>query len=235
MFDNIFEIGYKALLWFSSSANRHRLRGARVEVIAMVACRAPTPSILLGKSPYKDLPDNNIWMPPQEGVNIGETFKDALLRCLEVECGLDLPEEERALDRALYLRSIRYVGSVELPKERHSERLVADNALGTPLESVKLKRKAYWLATVILGSQEQIEPKANGRELLDFKWYSLSEAHKKIYATNRPEKARLLEKCLELCGRDLHGASVNSRVVQVDIEAHNPAAPADQKAPLSGR
>lgn len=97
-----------------------------------------------------------------------------MLRCLEVECGLNLPTEEKALDRALYLRSIRYVGSVALPKDRHGERLVADDVLGTPLEPVKLKRKAYWMATVILGSQADIEPKADGREFLDFKWYSRS-------------------------------------------------------------
>lgn len=203
--DKIVELVSKATLWLSSPANRLRLRGTRIEVIAAVVCREPEPSILLGKSPY-----HSIWMPPQEGVNMKESFKDALVRCLEVECGLDLPDEDRALDRALYLRSIRYVGAVELPTERHGERLIADDALGTQLESVTMTQKAYWMATVILKSRNDIDPKADGREFLGFEWYSLEEARKIICATNHAKKAELLEECINMCARDLRGVPVRT-------------------------
>jgi hypothetical protein len=98
-------------------------------VIACLLCRKPEASILLGQSPYHDM-----WTPPQE------SFPQALRRCLEVECGLQLPEKEEDFARRFYLRSIRYVGTLELPKDRHGERPVADNALGTPLEHIVLRR-----------------------------------------------------------------------------------------------
>src|SRR6059036_2640269 len=104
----------RPLQWLSSRANRARIRGARVEVIACVLCRNPEPAILLGQSPY-----HGMWMPPQEGVNLRETFQQALHRCLKVECGIDMPISDKQNSRKFHLRSIRYIGQVPLPKGRH--------------------------------------------------------------------------------------------------------------------
>ncbi len=205
MLTKIVDIGKSAALWLSSTPNRMRMRGARIETIALIVCRNPESSVLLGQSPY-----HNMWMPPQEGVRLDETFEDALFRCLEIECGLDLPKEGKERDRAMHLRSVRYVGTIPLPPERHGERPVADDAAGTPLEKITLNKKAYWVGTIILANQEDISPKADGRELLDLKWHSFADAQTVIQETNHSEKAQLLAKCLSSCNNDLHGAKTGS-------------------------
>lgn len=177
-----------------------RLSGARIEVVILILCRSPEAQILLGLSPYHEM-----WMPPQEGVNIGETLKEAIMRCLETECGLDVPENRKDFDRQMHLRSIRYAGMVDLPIERHGERLVADDAVGTPLEEVVLIKKAYWFATIILGNRQDINPEPDGRELLDFRWFPLSKAVEVIQNTNHAPKATLLIECISSCRKDLHG------------------------------
>ena len=86
MLDGLIDPGRRLLFWVSSKPNRLRVRGARIEVMAFLVTRNPEPSILLAQSVY-----HGMWMPPQEGVNLKESFAEALHRCLEVECGLDLP------------------------------------------------------------------------------------------------------------------------------------------------
>lgn len=128
----------KLVAWLSSKPNRLLFRGTRVEVMAFILCREPEPMILLGQSSY-----HAMWMPPQKGVRYKESFESVLDRCLCVECGLQLPEEAVERERVLHLRSITYAGAVDLPTERWGERPVADNVVGTSLESVQVRRKAY--------------------------------------------------------------------------------------------
>ncbi len=187
--------------WASSKANRARVRGARIEVIACILCRTPEPSILLGQSPF-----HTMWMPPQEGVNLKESFQQALRRCLQVECGISTPVNPTHQSRALHFRSIRFLGEVALPKERQGERPIAEDVHGTWLESIKLRRKAYWMASILVANQTDISPKADGREMLGFAWYSLPEARRVIRETNHVEKSNLLLKLIDACERDLRGA-----------------------------
>ncbi len=190
--------------WIANGANRWRLRGARIEVIACVLCRNPTHSILLAKSPF-----HGIWSPPQEGVNLKETPEQALHRCLRVECGINLPVNPSHKSRALHFRSIKYVGHVPLTKERIGERPIADDVYGTWMESIKLRRKAYWMATILIAEQTDISPKPDGKEVLDFAWYSIPDARQIINETNRPGKARLLSRLLDACSQDMNGAPMN--------------------------
>ncbi|MFP3613528.1 NUDIX domain-containing protein [Paraburkholderia sp. SIMBA_050] len=192
----------RPMRWLSSKANRARLTGARVEVIACMVCRLPEPSILLAQSPY-----HNMWMPPQEGVNLKETFQQALRRCLQVECGINMPVNPARAAKAFQVRSIRYIGKVPLPKERRGERPIADDIHGTWLESVTLRQKAYWMATIVVSNQSDLSPKADGKELLDFAWYTLPEARRVIAETNHAQKARLLLQVVDACERDLRGAA----------------------------
>ncbi len=181
--------------------------------MAFVIARNPELSIMLGQSAYHD-----IWMPPQEGVQLSETFESALHRCLEDECGLDIRSDPKILSRLIYVRSYRYMGIINLPLDRHGERLVADDAVGTLLESVKLKRKAYWMATILLSSQSNINPKPDGNELIKLKWFTFAEAEKVIQETNHEEKAVLLMKSLDACRRDvLGGSSPKKRKGREDI------------------
>jgi ADP-ribose pyrophosphatase YjhB (NUDIX family) len=186
--------------WLTSRPNRARLGGARVEVIAFMMCREPESSILLGQSPYERL-----WMPPQEGVNLNESFIQALRRCLQTECGIKLPKGESELPRMFHLRSIRFMGKVPLVKGRVGERLVADDAIGTWLEPIKLTKKAYWMATMLLANQSDIIFRPDGKELVDLRWFSLEEARDLISTTNHPDKGRLLLKCFEAAQKSLRG------------------------------
>jgi ADP-ribose pyrophosphatase YjhB (NUDIX family) len=200
--EKLIEIAHTAAPWLSSRPNRLRIQGARIEVIAIVLSRNPAPLVLLGKSPY-----HNMWMPPQEGVRITETFSQAIGRCLETECGLKIPQEQNELAGVLYIRSIRYVGTIELPRERQGERLVADDAVGTALEHVRLKKKAYWMATILVGNGVRLELKPDGIELTDLRWFEIGEARQRILETNHPSKADFLLRCLDSCLPDITGAT----------------------------
>jgi len=168
--------------------------------MAFVVCREPQLLILLAQSPY-----HNMWMPPQEGVNLAEDRENALKRCLTVECNLDLPEDPKRFSRLMHVRSYRYIDTIDLPNDRRGERPVADDAVGTVFESVKLKKKAYWMATVILKNKNDISPQPDGKEIIDLEWFSFPDAEKLITETNHPEKAALLLKSLEFCLTDIRG------------------------------
>jgi ADP-ribose pyrophosphatase YjhB (NUDIX family) len=170
--------------------------------MAFIVTREVELSILLAQSPY-----HGMWMPPQEGVRLSESFPEALRRCLEVECGLDLPGDPKSLARYFHVRSYRFMGVLELPPERHGERLVADDAVGTALESVTLKRKAYWMATVVVGSPSDIAPEPDGKEIVNLRWFPFRDASEVISTTNHEPKAALLVRSLEACRRDLQGGS----------------------------
>jgi ADP-ribose pyrophosphatase YjhB (NUDIX family) len=189
MFGEIFGVLQRTVHWLSSRPNRLRIRGARIEVIAAVVTRKPTQSILLARA---GAGGGSIWTLPQEGVGLQETFEQALYRCLQVECGLELPEKREQVERNLYVRVIRYAGMLDLPEARRGERDVADDVIGTPLESVKLKRKAYWVGTILVETQDKHDFKPDGIEILELRWCGIEEATEQVKASNRPEKAALL-------------------------------------------
>jgi hypothetical protein len=195
----LFGLIQRATLWLSNKPNRLRLRGSRIEVIAAVLTRKPFPSILLARTAGY----GGTWTLPQEGVGLKETFDDALYRCLVVECGFDRPQSRDQLERNLYLRSHRYLGLLDLPPVRHGERPVADDAVGTILESVKLKRKAYWVSTVLVASQDQVTFRPDGNELGELRWYEIERAADRLRECNRPEKSELLARAIQEAARHL--------------------------------
>ena len=203
----LFKFFPKIFLWVSNKENRLRLRGARIEVIAHIVTRNPTPSILLGKSAYHD-----IWMPPQEGVNYSETFEQALFRCMEVECGLKLPTNKVKLYQLFHIRTYRFMDVLDLHVERHGERPIANDLHGTVLDNIQLKRKAYWMAPVIISSQSDIKPKPDGKEIIELKWYSFEDAISVIKDTNHMEKAMLLVSSIKACRKDLMGGQSPSEL-----------------------
>ncbi|HLL75112.1 MAG TPA: NUDIX domain-containing protein [Pyrinomonadaceae bacterium] len=201
MINYLIDKSHLVATWLSSRANRLRLRGARVEVVAFVVTRSPVTSLLLVESAYA-----STWMPPQEGVNLGETFQDAFYRCVQDECGINIPSELGERRKLFYLRHIEYLGMLDLPAERSGERLVADNAADTPLGSIKLKRKAYWAALAIIKDASDMVPEPDGREIVNAGWFDFDKASDLIQSTNRPEKATLLLKGVKLCERHLRGS-----------------------------
>lgn len=185
-------------MWLSSRANRLRLRGARVEVIAFILTRSPITSVLLVESAY-----GNAWMPPQEGVRLAESFQEAFYRCVQDECGISVPSDPGERRRLFYLRHIQYLDVLELPRERWGERLVADDAIDTPLGHIQLTKKAYWAAIAIVRSTSDITPKPDGREIVNVGWFDLEKARELVRTTNRAEKSAVLLEGLELCQKHL--------------------------------
>ncbi len=196
MWDKLIEWGGKVALWATSKPNRLRLSGARVEVIAMVLSLNPTTQVLLGESRYR------AWLLPQEGVRLKETLDDALSRCLREECRIEVPAERRQL---FYLHSIRYLDTLDLRADRIAERLVADDATGTVFESVDLRKKAYWLATLIVKNPSDFPAIADGTELTKLTWMPLSQARETLKRTNEEPKAALLTECIDRAAKVLKG------------------------------
>jgi len=185
-------------MWLSSRANRLRLRGARVEVIAFILARSPIASVLLVESAYE-----NVWMPPQKGVRLAESFQEAFYRCVQDECGISVPSDPSERRRLFYLRHIQYLDVLELPRERWGERLVADDAIDTPLSHIRHTKKAYWGAIAIVRSTSDIAPKPDGREIVNVGWFEFEKARELVRTTNRAEKAAVILKGFELCQKHL--------------------------------
>lgn len=179
------------ILWLSSGANRRRLRGARVEIVVLLLTRKPEPSILLARSVYEER-----WMPPQEGVNFRESLRSALARCLMEECQIAIENEGGALKRDFYLRDIQYLGMLDLPPSRWGERAVAGNVEDSIFSQIKMKRKAYWTAALIVPSQGSVSFVPNPNELAELRWLPLETARHWM-KSNRPEKAMLLDRALD--------------------------------------
>jgi hypothetical protein len=97
------------------------------------------------------------------------------------------------------------MGQLELPPDRWGERPVADDAAGTALESVQLKRKGYWMSTVLVRHRDDLSPRADGKELKDIQWFVFEEAKEAVRNTNQPEKIPLLLRALDACLRDIQG------------------------------
>ena len=189
-------------MWLTSKANRLRIQGARVELIAFIVTRSPTPAVLLVESVY-----GKTWMPPQEGVYLSESFTDAFYRCVHDECGIKLPSEVNERRKLFHMRHIEYLDVLELPRDRWGERHVADDAVDTPLSNIKLKKKAYWAAIAIVRETSDITPIADGREVDNVSWFALDKARELIQTTNRAEKAALILKGLDLCQKHLRVSS----------------------------
>ena len=68
-----------------------------------------------------------------------------------------------------------------------------------------MKRKAYWMATILVGLEDDIAPVADGKELTELGWFTFEEAREVVKETNRGAKAKLLVECLNACEEDISG------------------------------
>jgi hypothetical protein len=141
----------------------------------------------------------------------GSTSDQALARCLQEGCGISLPGNKTESETSLYVGPIRHLGTIAPPAERRGGRLVADDATGTPLEHVHLKRKAYQQGIILVSDVGRPQIRADGTELLELRLFGLEGARKVILETNHTDKSRLLNRCIGACGRDLGGATTGPR------------------------
>ena len=123
-------------LWLTSRTNRQRLGGARVEAVVVLMRKTPQTSVLLVRSVY-----DKCWMFPQEGVLLKEQLLAAADRGLGEECGLNIIDSNGKLKPKLHVRDVRYVGSLELPKERWGERAVAGNVGDGPMSQDSVEKE----------------------------------------------------------------------------------------------
>jgi ADP-ribose pyrophosphatase YjhB (NUDIX family) len=189
-------------LWLTSRTNRQRLGGARVEAIVVLMRKTPQ-TVLLVRSVY-----DKCWMFPQEGVLLKEDLLAAADRGLREECGLELLNTDGKLKPKLHVRDLRYIGSLELPKERWGERAVAGNVGDGPMSQIVLKKKAYWAVFVLLEEPGPI-PLPNEVEVDIAKWCTLNEAAE-LVRSNRPGKQALLMRILRIGMQHLVGARASS-------------------------
>jgi len=187
-------------VWLSSASNRQRLKGARVEVVILVLTRQPEASILMVLSQF-----GNCWMPPQEGVDLHEKLADAMVRGLREECGVEIADARGRYHRKFYIRDVRYLGTLDLPPERWEERSIAGNVGDSMFSHIKMRKKAYWSASITIPSRQAINPVPNISEVQELRWMTLDEARTAIQS-NRPEKADLLEGALRRGVQHLLGA-----------------------------
>ncbi len=187
-------------LWLSGRSNRLRLQGARIQVIAFVIAPSPVPSLLLVKSAK-----GKNWQPPQEGVMVGESFREAFDRCMREECGITLPAEAQEHKNLLHRRPKIFLGINEIPRERWGKRLVADNAANTPLEKIQLRKKAYWAMIALVKDTSQLTFKADDLEVSEVQWFPFDKAWELMESTNRVPKVRLLQKGYNKCQKYLTG------------------------------
>ncbi len=183
----------------SSSFNRYRLKGFRVQIICAVISDSGDGEMLLVKSRYE-----NAWMLPQEGVNQNEDLEDAIWRCLSAECGIDIPDDKIVRNRRFHVRGRKFVGALKLPSRRHGNRQVVDNAAGTAYERIKMIGKAYWIAAILVGDKSELHVSPNQIEVVETNWTSVSHAMNLIESSNRPEKAALLTDAIRMLKRELH-------------------------------
>ena len=160
--------------------------------------KTPQTSVLLVRSVY-----DKCWMFPQEGVLLKEQLLAAADRGLGEECGLNLIDSNGKLKPKLHVRDVRYVGSLELPKERWGERAVAGNVGDGPMSQIVLKKKAYW-AVFVLSEELGSTPMPNEVEVDIAKWCTLNEAAELI-RSNRPGKQALLMRVLRIGVQHLVG------------------------------
>jgi GAF domain-containing protein len=207
------DIARLMLIWCSSSMNRQRVGGARVQACIFAAASFPEPSILMVRSVFDE------WSVPQEGVMIGESVPEAAWRGLDEEVGIrvDDPGGERQLATQ---RDLRFLGRIALPPDRHGERPIADNVGDGPLSLVTMRAKAYWGAFLIFRSQLDVVATPNGREVDAVEWCSFDDAIERVSGSVRDGKAALITEGIETVASHLPERRPRARWHPSDFIVH---------------
>jgi hypothetical protein len=166
-----------------------RRQGARIGVIAFIFTCDPEPSILLARSARAD-----VWMAPQEGVDLAEGLTQALTRGLREECRISADAVEQWLDP----NSLAFLGVLEGHRSSTGRRIADDaDGDGTEFADVIARRKAFWGATLHVPRRDALLATANPDEIAELAWCSLGAARELIARSNTPDKAELLLTALE--------------------------------------
>ncbi len=170
---NWLQLGYR---WILHRKYRLHLTGFRPEIICLIQSTDSEKNYLL----VKPQSDRTIWMPPQEGIHLEETLKDAAIRCLNTEVGLT--------ESQIQFRRSVWVGKRLFPEHRKGERNL-DYSLRGWVDKNQMVGKAYFAALIIVDSKAAIQP--NAAEIYQYEWVSANECLRRFQA-NPPEKQKIL-------------------------------------------
>lgn len=162
-------IKFAAQVLFDRSA-RKRFVGLRPVALCIVQSHRRDPSRFLMIRPTAN---EDVWVPPQEGIEVGETVDLAAMRCMRDELGL--PVEK------LQYRKSAYVGDRLLPDR------IGDRDLRYAI--CRMRGKAYFAALVIADSDAPLT--ANPAEVAQHRWLSLEEVSE-LVACEQVDKRELV-------------------------------------------
>lgn len=115
------------------------------------------------------------WMPPQEGIEPGESVEQAAIRGIESELGVS--------ESQVHFRRSQWLGSKRIP-EQTGERDIEYSL-------VKMRGKAYYGALVKMSQSTSIN--LNNAELAGFEWLTVEQVRERL-ETNSERKQELIRK-----------------------------------------
>jgi hypothetical protein len=164
------------LTFFFDRNARLRLFGYRPEVICIIQ-GAENKKILF----IQPRANQEIWSPPQEGIEPRESIEQASKRCIEVELGI------RA-NHTQYRRSV-WISKRRLPSTRKGERDLTFIS-SEKNQLIHMIGKAYYAAHIIV--DDNIEIKPNKAEVSSWKWLSHKNISEHLESIPKDKQAILL-------------------------------------------
>ena len=122
--------------------------------------------------------DPSVWMPPQEGIEFGESMEQAALRCLDIELGL---KEDQ-----VQFRKSAFIADRLMP-HRSGDRDIQYSVL-------PMRGKSYFAAYVKVDESAAIE--RNSAEVAEHAWIDSAEAVARL-ASHRQEKIKIIAAAFE--------------------------------------
>jgi len=160
MISDIIELFKFGKSYLANKVARKRFMGFRPVVSCLLRSNLKGEYKFLMVRPFND-PD--IWILPQEGIELGESFEAAVVRCLNDELTI-------APTNFHYRRSF-YAGSRVFEKSRHGERDLDGSFF-------KMKGKCY--IGSLVNMQENVDITLNINEVIEYEWVNIEILHDRV-------------------------------------------------------
>ena len=162
---------------------RCRVLGMRPVVICLIQSTENSDTFLFVNPSEKPA----ALMPPQEGIEPGESIEEAVVRGLETELGV--------VESQMHFRRSAWIGSKPIPEQK-GERDVAYSL-------VKMRGKAYYAALVKIS--ETAVPQPNSAEIAGWRWVSAAEVTEALESNSVRKQWVIQEAFRKLLAKELGG------------------------------